>query len=163
AATTRIRGCPPSLARPSPRRTVCAPGTMAFSFYRRPAPERRKIMSFFSRLRARLTGHSRNRRTRRREPRSRFFAHAAQIETLEQRCRLSGLVVTSAADSGPGSLRAEIAAAHDGDTITFDPHIFDFNPTDHTIKLDSDELEIHTNLTIQGPGATNLAISGGNQ
>jgi len=120
-------------------------------------------MSFFSRLRARLTGHSRNRRTRRREPRSPFFAQAAQVETLEQRCLLSGLVVTSAADSGPGSLRAEIAAAHDGDTITFDPHIFDFNPTDHTIKLDSDELEIHTNLTIQGPGATNLAISGGNQ
>ena len=47
-------------------------------------------MSFFSRLRALMTAHSRNRRTRRREPRSPFFAQAAQVETLEQRCLLSG-------------------------------------------------------------------------
>jgi hypothetical protein len=47
-------------------------------------------MSFFSRLRARMTGHSRNRRTRRCEPRSPFYAQAAQVETLEQRCLLSG-------------------------------------------------------------------------
>src|SRR5262249_19050214 len=130
----------------------------------RPAPERRKIMSFFSRLRARITGHSRNRRTRRREPRSSFFAQAAQVETLEQRCLLSGLVVTSAADFGTGTLRAEIAAAHAGDTITFDSNVFNSSPTGHTsINLTGGELEINTNLTIQGPGAGQLAISGGNQ
>ena len=43
-----------------------------------------------------------------------------RLEALEDRTVPSTLTVTSAADSGPGSLRAEIAAASSGDTIRFD-------------------------------------------
>jgi predicted outer membrane repeat protein len=117
------------------------------------------IMAFFSRLRARMTGRSRNRRARRREPVSPFYAQAAQVETLEQRCLLSALTVTTLADSGAGSLRAEIAAAHAGDTIVFDSHLFDAGP--QGIRLTSGELVVNKNLTIQGPSTGQLEISGG--
>ena len=52
-------------------------------------------MLFFSRLHERMTSHSRNRRTRRREPLSPFFAQAAEVETLENRCLLSGFSATT--------------------------------------------------------------------
>src|SRR5438876_6442856 len=45
---------------------------------------------------------------------------ASRLESLEGRCLLSTLTVTSLQDSGAGSLRAEIAAAQSGDTIVFD-------------------------------------------
>jgi parallel beta-helix repeat protein len=38
--------------------------------------------------------------------------------------RAQGLVVTSAAESGPGSLRQALFSAQPGDTITFDPSVF---------------------------------------
>jgi hypothetical protein len=79
-----------------------------------------------------------------------------QLEALEDRWLPSTLTVTSAADSGPGSLRAEIAAAKNNDTIVFAPSL-----NGQTITLTSGELDINTNLTIQGPGANELAISGG--
>ena len=60
--------------------------------------------------------------------------------------------VTTLADSGPGSLRQTIAASLSGDTILF--------ATNGTITLTSGEIEITNDLTITGPGATNLAISG---
>jgi hypothetical protein len=60
--------------------------------------------------------------------------------------------VTNTNDSGPGSLRAVIAAAGSGDTITF--------AVTGTITLTSGELEIGKNLTITGPGASALSISG---
>jgi hypothetical protein len=87
---------------------------MAFSLYRRPVSERRKIMSFSSRLRERMTGHSRYRRTRRREPLSPFYAQAAQVETLEQRCLLSGFSpgATYAIGTNP---RAVVTADVNGD------------------------------------------------
>jgi len=44
-----------------------------------------------------------------------------RLEALEDRCLFSTLTVTSASDSGTGSLRAEIAAAQNGDTIVFSP------------------------------------------
>ena len=37
------------------------------------------------------------------------------------RTQQATLIVTTTADSGPGSLRQAIADAHDGDTIQFDP------------------------------------------
>jgi hypothetical protein len=43
------------------------------------------------------------------------------LEGLENRWLLSTLTVTSVADSGHGSLRADISAAHSGDTINFAP------------------------------------------
>jgi hypothetical protein len=65
-------------------------------------------------------------------------------------------VVTTNADSGTGSLRDAIANACAGSTITF------ANTVVSPITLTSGELAIDANLTIQGPGADVLTISGGN-
>jgi CSLREA domain-containing protein len=61
------------------------------------------------------------------------------------------LTVTNLADNGPGTLRQHIADTSPGDIIDF--------AVTGTITLTSGELVIHTNLTIQGPGATKLTIS----
>jgi hypothetical protein len=53
------------------------------------------------------------------------------------------------------SLRAEIAAAQNGDTIVFSPQL-----DGKTITLTTGELDVTKNLTIQGPGAGQLTISG---
>ncbi len=66
--------------------------------------------------------------------------------------RAATLVVTSTADSGPGTLRDAIASAASGDTITFSL------PANSTITLTSGELVINKNLTIQGPGADLLTV-----
>ncbi|HEY9174733.1 MAG TPA: DUF642 domain-containing protein [Verrucomicrobiae bacterium] len=57
-------------------------------------------------------------------------------------------------DSGPGSLRQAIADAAPGDTINF--------AVTGTITLTSGELVVDKDLTISGPGATSLAVSGNN-
>jgi hypothetical protein len=75
---------------------------------------------------------------------------------LEGRVVLSTLAVTSAADSGTYTLRAEIAAARDGDTIVFDPNL-----NGQTIHLTGGELAIGVGLTIQGPGAGLLDVDAG--
>ena len=62
------------------------------------------------------------------------------------------ITVNTTADSGPGSLRQAIQDAAPGDTINFS--------VTGAITLTSGELFITKNLTIQGPGATSLAISG---
>src|SRR5436190_18161828 len=67
------------------------------------------------------------------------------------------LIVTTTADSGPGSLRAAIAATNDGDTIQFDAGL-----NGQTIILTSGELAINKNITIDGPGPSQLAVSGSN-
>ena len=64
-------------------------------------------------------------------------------------------VVTTTSDSGCGSLRATIASAVSGATITFDPAL-----NGQTLVLTSGELVIDRNLSLLGPGATSLAISG---
>ncbi len=79
------------------------------------------------------------------------------LETLESRRLLSTLTVSSVSDSGSGSLRAEIAAAQSGDTIVFAASL-----NGKTITLTSGELDLTKNLTIQGPGASQLTISGNN-
>ncbi len=63
------------------------------------------------------------------------------------------LTVTSLADLGAGSLREAIGAAASGDTIEF--------ALTGTISLSS-QITIDKQLTISGPGETNLTISGGN-
>ena len=68
------------------------------------------------------------------------------------------LLVTTTADSGPGSLRAAIAAASDGNTIQFDPAL-----NGQTITLTSAELVIDKNVTISGPGPNLLAVFGSAQ
>lgn len=60
--------------------------------------------------------------------------------------------VTSLGDSGPGSLREILASATNGSTISF--------ATSGTITLTTGELSISNSVTLTGPGATNLAISG---
>ena len=66
----------------------------------------------------------------------------------------ASLAVTTLANSGPGSLRAAIAIANDGDVITF--------AIGGTITNLTGELLISKNLNVLGPGLTNLAISGNN-
>jgi hypothetical protein len=63
-------------------------------------------------------------------------------------------VVTTTADSGPGSLRQAIAEACPGSTITF--------AVTGTITLTSGALDIEESLTVQGPGAGKLTINGNN-
>ena len=63
------------------------------------------------------------------------------------------LTVTTTADNGPASLRDAIALASDGDTIQFDPAL-----KGQTITLTSGELFINNNLTITGPGPSQLTV-----
>jgi hypothetical protein len=64
------------------------------------------------------------------------------------------ITVTNTNDSGAGSLRQAIADAAAGDTINFGLTY----PA--TIVLTSGQLKINKNLTISGPGASHLTISG---
>jgi predicted outer membrane repeat protein len=82
------------------------------------------------------------------------------LETLEDRWVPSTLTVTNTLDSGAGSLRAEISAAGSGDTINFALPPPPPGQTTQTITLTSGELLIKKNLTIAGPGADKLTISG---
>src|SRR4051794_25274705 len=67
------------------------------------------------------------------------------------------LVVTISADTGAGSLRAIIGAAASGDVIQFDPSL------NGQVILLASELSVTRELKIDGPGADQLAISGGNR
>jgi hypothetical protein len=67
---------------------------------------------------------------------------------------LSNLTVINLSDSGPGSLRYELAQARGGDTIVFARDL------QGTITLTSGELQVGQNATIQGPGANVLSVSG---
>ena len=63
------------------------------------------------------------------------------------------ITVTSLNDSGAGTLRQAILNASSGDTINF--------AVTGTIALTNGELVIRKNLTIRGPGRTNLAVDPG--
>jgi hypothetical protein len=80
-----------------------------------------------------------------------------RLEALEDRWLPSTLTVLNTLDSGPGSLRGEIAAASSGDTITFAPSL-----DGQTITLTSGELALTQSLDIEGPGAGLLTVSGNN-
>lgn len=70
--------------------------------------------------------------------------------------RAATLSVTNTNDGGAGSLRQAIADAAPGDTITFAPDVRG------TITLTSGQLQISKSLTISGPGANVLSVSGNN-
>ncbi len=70
--------------------------------------------------------------------------------------RAATLTVTTTADSGAGSLRDTIAAAGAGDMIAFSL------PNPSTITLTSGQLTLDKDLTIRGPAAGALTISGNN-
>src|ERR1041385_1475851 len=67
-------------------------------------------------------------------------------------------IVTNSNDSGAGSLRDAIAKACDGGTITFD-----MGQVVSPVNVQSLPLTINKGLTINGPGASVLTISGNNQ
>jgi hypothetical protein len=78
------------------------------------------------------------------------------FEPLEGRATPAMLLVTTTADSGPGSLRAIITQADTDttpDTITFDPAVRG------TITLLSALPDLTGNITIAGPGASALAVT----
>src|SRR5262249_37054010 len=110
----------------------------------RPAPERRSVMGFSSWLRNGNRSDPGKRVRAQISPRKRA-AYRPALEALEDRSLPSTLTVLNAADSGPGSLRAEIAAAKNGDTIVFDPSL-----GGQQIVLTSGQLRINRSLTIQG-------------
>jgi hypothetical protein len=118
-------------------------------------------VQLFSSLRQRMTGRPQTRRTTPRKPPPRF---RPTIEALEGRDVPSTTwTVTNNSDTGgynDGSLRGEIAAAQSGDTIVFAPNLQTITLSDNPNYGGQGQLEITTNLTIQGPGAGLLAISG---
>ena len=90
--------------------------------------------------------------------RKRAMAAPLRVERLEDRTVPSTFTVGNLADSGPGSLRQAIldANANPGaDLIHFAPAA-----RDGTITLTSGQLSITDDLTIDGPGADRLAVSG---
>jgi hypothetical protein len=109
-------------------------------------------MGFFSWLRNRTSNRAPRGRARQRPAAPRF---RPRLEALEDRWLPTTLIVMNNLDSGPGSLRAEIAAAKGKDTIVFAPSL-----DGQTITLTSGELLINKNLTIAGPGAGQLTVSG---
>ena len=110
--------------------------------------------SIFTWLKSRQDESRASRRQRRRNrsalPRQ---AIALRLETLEDRSVPSTFTVTSLADSGPGTLRAGVASG--ADTIRFAAGLHG------TISLAS-EIAISSNLTIDGPGANRITVSGDN-
>src|SRR5262249_44772034 len=78
------------------------------------------------------------------------------LEALEDRALPSTFTVTNLADGGPGSLRAAVTSANTtpgADSIQFAPGL------KGTIPLAS-ELSVTDALTINGPGANKITVSG---
>jgi hypothetical protein len=80
------------------------------------------------------------------------FRRRPRLEALEDRCVPS--TVTNLSDHDPGSLRDAIATTPSGGTVTFQPGLAG------TITLTTGELTITKNLTIAGPGAEAIRVSG---
>jgi len=102
---------------------------------------------------------SRNSRTPRKTPMSVRRSFRPRLEALEDRTVPSTFNVTNLLDSGTGSLRAAIASANanpGADTVAFAPALTG------TITLKTGQLNITGSLTIQGPGADALTVSGNN-
>jgi hypothetical protein len=76
------------------------------------------------------------------------------LETLEGRCLPS--TVTNLNDAGGGSLRDAIAITPAGGTVDFQAGL------SGTITLSTGELAINKDLTIAGPGANVITVSGNN-
>src|SRR5262245_20717145 len=127
---------------------------MAFLLYRRPVPETRSIMGFSSWLRTWQRSGQRERRRTQTCPRPRAVFRPT-LEALEDRWLPSTLTVMITNDSGPDSLRADIAAAHPGDQIVFAKSV-------HANTLTSGELVINKSLDIEGPGEAKLTMRDSN-
>src|SRR5262249_50605022 len=83
-----------------------------------------------------------------------------RLELLEGRALPSTFTVLNLADSGEGSLRQAILAAN----VNPGPDAIDFaDGLLGTIPLTTGQLSITDHLTIDGPGADLLAVSGNHQ
>src|SRR5438128_1706937 len=121
-------------------------------------PHRSRIMSlisFFGQLKSAERKSRVSPQLYRRSSRSPEARFVPRVEALEFRDLPSTLTILNNADSGDGSLRAMLALASSGDTITFDPSL-----AGQTITLTSGELAINKSLDIEGLGADQLTISG---
>ena len=97
---------------------------------------------------------SRGSRPARRTPRQPKSSRL-QLEALDARCLPSTFTVTNLHDTGAGSLREAVTAANanpGADAIDF--------ATTGTIALTSGQLDVTDSLTINGPGAGALTVSG---
>ncbi len=90
--------------------------------------------------------------SRTRRPAIAFSTSKPRLETLENRWLPS--TVTNLLDGGVGSLRDAIAVTPSGGTVDFQPGL------SGVISLSS-VLSVNKNLTIDGPGAPVIAVSGG--
>jgi predicted outer membrane repeat protein len=80
-----------------------------------------------------------------------------RLEVLEDRSVPSTFTVRNPNDAGPGSLRQAVLDANvksGADTIVFRPGL------EGTIRLSSGEMTITDHVTIKGPGAARMAVSG---
>ena len=80
-----------------------------------------------------------------------------QLQALEERAVPTVYPVTTTADTGTGSLRAAITAA---DADTNSPHTIDLTGVNGTITVGSALPSITKDMTIIGPGAGSLTITG---
>jgi hypothetical protein len=85
------------------------------------------------------------------------FTGSVSVGFPYQGCAMS-MVVTNTTDSGAGSLRQAVVGVCSGGTIAFDAS---FNAP-KTITLTSGEITIDRSLTLNGPGANLLTVSGNN-
>lgn len=103
-----------------------------------------------------------NRKPRNRGSRTRLarrWRRAAAVERLEERALLAAITVTNLAPSGAGSLAAAIETANDPSTHPGPDEIRFARGLRGTIEVDA-ELVITDDLTIRGPGAHRLTVSG---
>ena len=91
-------------------------------------------------------------RNRQSRPAPRLARYRPRAEVLEGRCLPS--TVTNLNDAGPGSLRDAIANTLSGGTVDFQAGLTG------TIVLTTGELSFADNLTITGPGADVITVSG---
>ena len=80
------------------------------------------------------------------------------LEELEDRLVPSSFTVSNFKDSGAGTLRAAIVAANANPGAD----VINFAKSNGTITLTSGQLSITDSLTINGPGANKLTVSGNN-
>ena len=91
-----------------------------------------------------------------------FIVAICMIGVSAANVQAATFTVMNTNDSGAGSLRQAIADANTAggaDTIDFDAGVF---ATSQTITLTTGELVINGEVTINGPGADKLTISGNN-
>src|SRR6266542_564155 len=142
-----------------PRRSVCAPGTMSLHYIADQSSQGVSSMRMSSWLRSArslfVPAGTKKAHGTMRAPLARL-----RVEPLEDRTVPSTFMVDNLADSGTGSLRQAVldANANPGaDLISFAPAA-----RDGTIALNGGQLSITDDLTIDGPGADRLAVSGNN-